>query len=125
MPLLCAVSPASLRSAHGEDPDEPRGPHRAASPARTSAARCHFHRPRRSRAPAALTGACLTVFRLLRTQHDVQLDYYGKMLATCSSDRTINGVSLSCSFDLASFVAPGGDAVEGLGEFALIYYLVV
>jgi protein transport protein SEC13 len=26
---------------------------------------------------------------LFRSQHDAQLDYYGKRLATCSSDRTI------------------------------------
>lgn len=28
-------------------------------------------------------------WRTLRLQHDAQLDYYGKRLATCSSDRTI------------------------------------
>lgn len=28
-------------------------------------------------------------FALVRFQHDAQLDYYGKRLATCSSDKTI------------------------------------
>ena len=26
---------------------------------------------------------------ILRTQHDAQLDYYGRRLATCSSDRSV------------------------------------
>lgn len=31
----------------------------------------------------------LTVLPLTFLQHDAQMDYYGKRLATCSSDRTI------------------------------------
>lgn len=35
-------------------------------------------------------GDMIVVFsNLLLTQHDVQLDYYGKILATCSSDNKI------------------------------------
>lgn len=29
------------------------------------------------------------VSEMLKIQHDAQLDYYGKRLATCSSDKTI------------------------------------
>lgn len=33
--------------------------------------------------------AAFTHLRLLTIQHDAQLDFYGKRLATCSSDKTI------------------------------------
>ena len=38
---------------------------------------------------ASTTLISLGLFTKMRFQHDAQLDYYGKRLATCSSDRTV------------------------------------
>ena len=101
---VCLSQVVSHRK-HGEDPDRARGPDCAPrQPAprastvprpphrtlRTGAARGTLRLSwlhQRANAPARV--------RPLRapwpcaSQHDVQLDYYGKRLATCSSDRTV------------------------------------
>ena len=56
----------------------------------------------------ATSDHALTLYSVIpRPQHDAQLDYYGKRLATCSSDRTVR------VYDVASAAAEeGGDSAN-------------
>jgi hypothetical protein len=45
--------------------------------------------PTRSHFPPPRTLTPVFVFAFPRAQHDAQLDFYGRRLATCSSDRVI------------------------------------
>ena len=57
---------------------------------RSAAAPPHPPHRRGPRGAAPLLAACSRLEPLaVCSQHDVQLDYYGKRLATCSSDRTV------------------------------------
>ena len=40
-------------------------------------------------------------------QHDVQLDYYGKRLASCSSDKTVKIFDVTCDEPTLSYTLAG------------------
>ena len=54
-----------------------------------------------------------SIFKDNLTQHDVQLDYYGKMLATCSSDNTIRIYSIEDG---------GAELITEINEYQFILY---
>ena len=49
-------------------------------------------------------------FMLMSPKHDAQLDYYGKRLATCSSDRTVKVFDV---VDGEPSKSPGGQTLKG------------
>ena len=91
---------AEHRGSDGEDPDRARGPDcapRQPAPSASRISRPSHHTLRTGAARGALLLSWLHARALssrleplaVCSQHDVQLDYYGKRLATCSSDRTV------------------------------------
>ena len=65
---------------------------------------------------ASTTLILLGLFTRMRFQHDAQLDYYGKRLATCSSDRTVKVFDV---IDGEPQRTSGGQTLKGCAFFWL------